>query len=52
MHWVPVSWASCKSQGTENVQEKILQDWQEESLCSGKKIKGEPYGGPLPLYSK
>lgn len=45
--------ASCKSQGfRKRSGKKSYKIGKKRVYVSGKKIKGEPYGGPLPLYSK
>ena len=45
--------ASCKSQGyRKRSGKKSYKRGKKRVYVSGKKIKGKPYGGPLPLYSK
>ena len=45
--------ASCKSQGyRKRSGKKSYKIGKKRVYVSGKKIKGKPYGGPLPLYSK
>ena len=44
---------SCKSQGyRKRSGKKSYKIGKKRVYVSGKKIKGKPYGGPLPLYSK
>ena len=43
--------ASCKSQGfRKRSGEKSYKIGKKRVYVAGKKIKGKPYGGPLPLY--
>lgn len=45
--------ASCKSQGyRKRSGKKSYKIGKKRVYVAGKKIKGEPYGGPLPLYSR
>jgi len=45
--------ASCKSQGyRKRSGKKSYKIGKKRVYVSGKKIKGKPYGGPLPLFSK
>jgi hypothetical protein len=45
--------ASCKSQGyRKRSGKKSYKIGKKRVYVSGKKIKGKPYGGPLPLYSR
>lgn len=45
--------ASCKAQGLRKRSgKKSYKIGKKRIYVAGKKIKGEPYGGPLPLYSK
>jgi len=45
--------ASCKSQGLRaRSGRKSYKIGKKRVKVAGKRIKGKPYGGPLPLYSK
>jgi len=45
--------ASCKSQGYRPREgEKSFKIGNKRVKVKGKTIKGKPYGGPLPLYSR
>jgi hypothetical protein len=45
--------ASCKSQGLRSREgKKSFKIGRKRVKVAGKTIKGKPYGGPLPLYSK
>ena len=45
--------ASCKSQGyRKRSGKKSYKIGKKRVYVSGKKIKGKPYGGPLPVYRK